>query len=280
MVIKTCKYKKDKNTYKKDKYKKDKDKEDKDKEDNDNCNGKKYKLSGSGHPGKWRQKAYSATTFSQGTKEKLIKGAKYASIVYYPLRRLGKVLTSLPRRAYHATFNKKTKQVNENTGYKLTYKKAYGLKNKSHVKSAIKALTTYDDAQNKLINQYGYKTVGVYDPATQKYEAKNMNIMDRYEYAKTLVNLDSDQHPKIAHNIAKAKLLINFVNKKLRSGDSKSQEILKYIKKHEARNPSQMTTLAGIKRTTGVNFDDNKLTATEKIRQYIRQIEKNEILKT
>ena len=122
MVIKkTCKYKKDK--------------------DKDN----KYKMTGGSGtmpgkdrmPGKWTQKAYSATTFSQKTKAQLIKGVKYGSIVYYPLRRLVKVLTSLPRRAWHSR-NKPTSQIKGKD--KLTYKEAYGLKNRSHVKSALKAI--------------------------------------------------------------------------------------------------------------------------------------------
>ena len=232
MAIKTCKYKNYKN-------------------DNKYSNYNTYKMSGSGGPGKWRQKASILTSVKPKNKyrAKVALGVATGAIVPYGIY---KALKYLPSKLYHK-FNSKTESGQ-------TYKEEYGLKNKSHVEKARRALVKYDTAKDNLIQKYGKKII-----QTEQGPIA-MNIMERYDYAKSIIK--SPTAPM--KDKEKAHLLIKYINKKLQGVDYKSQKILNYIRKKGKSN--QIKNIHGRQ----INIESKKISAAEKIRQYIYQIKSNE----
>jgi hypothetical protein len=236
MAIKICKYKNDKN----------------DKNDNKDKKYSKYIMSGSGMPGKLRQKTYVASSLSPKNKYRAKVGLGIATGLIVPygiLKGLKKVVTYLPSKGYHY-FNDKTESGQ-------TYKEEYGLKNKSHVEKARKATDKYHLLTQKLKNKYGTKIV-----QTAQGPVK-MNIMQRYDYAKSILS-----SPTISlKEKEKAKLLIKFIDTKRKRIDRKSQKIINYITKKRGEN--QITTI------TGHKFDNNTDSAV-KLDAYIQKIKTDE----
>jgi hypothetical protein len=203
-------------------------------------------------------------------------------VVYYPLKWTVKALGYLPKKAYHATINtKKTKQTDPVTKKALSYEKAYGLESDTHVKSASKAIKAYSAAKDNLIKQYGSKYTNVYNIQTGQYDKQYMNIIDRYNYSKYILTLAPNTPNLSAEHLKKARILINFVNKKLQSVDHKSQKILDYIKsqkkegeliqvyKNSSGNPYSVPL-------TKEQRENKKTSATDKIAYYINKIKYQE----
>ena len=161
-------------------------------------------MSGSGIPGAFRQKVTIATT-SPKKKQTAKKVAKYTALTatglivpYYALYRPSKYIVK------NIGYDKKT-----DNGKGPTYKEEYGLKNKSHVEKARKAIQGYDIELRKYENWKNWA--------------------------------DSILHPKIigtasAKQVEKAKLLLKYIKAKTAHADYRSQKIINYITKQGKNN--------------------------------------------
>lgn len=241
----------------------------------------KYNLSGSGMPGKVRQVVSTALTPKHSTKKIAKRFLGAATIVYYPLKWTAKALAYAPKKGVKAAINvTKTGYLDQQTLKPITYKQQYGIKHDSQLRSAIEAIEKYDKAKENLKKKYGYKPTTVYNFKTNQFERQSMNIIDRYNYSKLLLSTPSDQLPHEIQNqpeyLKKARILIDFVNKKLDYVDYKSQKILDYIKSqkkniYKAQYNSYGKRIEDIS-LTKEELENKNTSARDKIAHYIYSV--------